>query len=325
MSRFDRRIHAVDRGTLGADVTDEQEQRGAEYSNEALRKLGARIRHYRRKRAMTQRDLSFDGCSYSYLARIEAGDRRPSPRVLYEIARRLDVSSEELTGETSTEQRSQSLETLEAAMLIRQGHLEEASELLEGVLQEAQVSADSERASEALEGLGLVALAPRRLRHRGAACWNRASRQPPIADPGERTALYSGLVEVHAHTGDTARAMAVLENCLDRLRRSPVADPAKVRALLTVALAQLRRGRRSHPGRCGAVRCAAPRRRARRPAQPGGSGIRTGTGPRRQRPHRSGHPPHRSRAGDCTTSGTTTGRCASRTWCMPRRSWTSPT
>ena len=39
---------------------------------------------------MTQRDLSFDGCSYSYLARIEAGDRRPSPRVLYEIARRLD-------------------------------------------------------------------------------------------------------------------------------------------------------------------------------------------------------------------------------------------
>ena len=69
---------------------DEQEQHGAEYSNEALRKLGARIRHYRRKRAMTQRDLSFDGCSYSYLARIEAGDRRPSPRVLYEIARRLD-------------------------------------------------------------------------------------------------------------------------------------------------------------------------------------------------------------------------------------------
>src|SRR4051812_36525853 len=130
-----------------------------DYSEEAFRKLGARIRHYRRKRAMTQRDLSFDGCSYSYLARIEAGDRRPSPRVLYEIARRLEVSPEELTGETSTEQRSQSLETLEAAMLIRQGFLDEAVELLQGVLQEAQVSADPERASEALEGLGLAALA----------------------------------------------------------------------------------------------------------------------------------------------------------------------
>ena len=33
---------------------------------------------------------------------------------------------------------------------------------------------------------------------------------------------------MHAHTGDTARAMAVLETCLARLRRSPVADPAKV-------------------------------------------------------------------------------------------------
>ncbi len=206
---------------------DVQEQSGAEYSNEALRKLGARIRHYRRKRAMTQRDLSFDGCSYSYLARIEAGDRRPSPRVLYEIARRLDVTPEELTGETSTEQRSQSLETLEAAMLIRQGFLDEAVELLQGVLHEAQVSADSERASEALEGLGLVALARGEYAAAGPLL-EQSLESTADADPGERTALYSGLVEVHAHSGDTARAMAVLENCLARLRQSAVADPAKV-------------------------------------------------------------------------------------------------
>ena len=61
---------------------------------------------------MTQRDLSFDGCSYSYLARIEAGDRRPSPRVLMEIAHRLGVSTEELTGETAPQQRPRSLELL---------------------------------------------------------------------------------------------------------------------------------------------------------------------------------------------------------------------
>src|SRR5438874_10754174 len=91
-----------------------------DYSNEALRKLGARIRHHRRKRAMTQRDLSFPGCSYSYLARIEAGDRRPSPRVLYEIARRLEVPAEGLTGETSLAQRSRSLALHGAALLARQ-------------------------------------------------------------------------------------------------------------------------------------------------------------------------------------------------------------
>src|SRR3954451_16089253 len=128
-----------------------------DYSNEALRKLGARIRHLRRKRAMTQRDLSFDGCSYSYLARIEAGDRRPSPRVLIEIARRLDVPPEELTGELSSEQRSRSLEVLDAMMMLRLEQYDEAEELLRGVLREARVDADAERMSEALEGLGLVA------------------------------------------------------------------------------------------------------------------------------------------------------------------------
>src|SRR5919205_4388115 len=88
----------------GPEMLDHEQE--LDYSNEALRKLGARIRHLRRKRAMTQRDLSFDGCSYSYLARIEAGDRRPSPRVLIEIARRLDVTPEDLPGETCPDHRA---------------------------------------------------------------------------------------------------------------------------------------------------------------------------------------------------------------------------
>jgi tetratricopeptide (TPR) repeat protein len=198
----------------------------SEYSNESLRKLGARIRHYRRKRAMTQRDLSFPGCSYSYLARIEAGDRRPSPRVLYEIAQRLDVSAEELTGETSTEQRSRSLEALEAAMLTRQGRLEEAEETLEGVLHEARVSADAERISEACEGLGLVALT-RGDAERASILLHEALESASDPDPGERIDLYAGLIEIYRTTGDSARAMALIEDCLARLRRSPAADPAK--------------------------------------------------------------------------------------------------
>ena len=120
-----------------------------DYSNEALRKLGARIRHLRRKRAMTQRDLSFDGCSYSYLARIESGDRRPSPRVLREIASRLGVTVEELLGEVSSSDRSRSLEVLDAMMMIRLEQYEQAEELLRGVLREAQVDAVAERIREA--------------------------------------------------------------------------------------------------------------------------------------------------------------------------------
>ena len=129
-----------------------------DYSNEALRKLGARIRHLRRKRAMTQRDLSFDGCSYSYLARIESGDRRPSPRVLREIASRLGVTRRGAAGRgLEQRQRSRSLEVLDAMMMIRLEQYEQAEELLRGVLREAQVDADAERISEAYEGLGLIA------------------------------------------------------------------------------------------------------------------------------------------------------------------------
>ena len=200
---------------------------GGEYSNESLRKLGARIRHYRRKRAMTQRDLSFEGCSYSYLARIEAGDRRPSPRVLYEIARRLQVSPEELTGETSTEQRSRSLEALESAMLIREGRYDDAEELLRGVLREAQVSADAERISEAYEGLGLVALRREQV-DEASSLLHEALESTSDADPGERIDLFAGLVETYRRTGDASRAMALTESCLTRLRRQATPDPAKV-------------------------------------------------------------------------------------------------
>src|SRR3954469_14246143 len=110
-----------------------------DYSNEDLRKLGARIRHLRRKRAMTQRDLSFDGCSYSYLARCESVYRRPSPRVRREIATRRGVTTEELLGEASPEQRSRSLEVLDAMMMIRLEDYDQAEELLRGVLREAEV------------------------------------------------------------------------------------------------------------------------------------------------------------------------------------------
>jgi tetratricopeptide (TPR) repeat protein len=208
-------------------TADEHLGHDDEYSNEALRKLGARVRHLRRKKGMTQRELSFDGCSYSYLARIEAGDRRPSPRVLMEIARRLGVTAEELSGETSTEQRSRSLELLDAAMMIRQGELEDAEELLRGVLREAEVNGDTQRMSEAYEGLGAVAA------ERGQAAvamglleQAREVGAPP--DPAERVELFGRLFQLYRGSGDVARALALLQDCLDQLRRAPVVDTTKV-------------------------------------------------------------------------------------------------
>ena len=198
-----------------------------DYSNEALRKLGARIRHLRRKRAMTQRDLSFDGCSYSYLARIESGDRRPSPRVLREIATRLGVSTEELLGEASPEQRSRSLEVLDAMMMIRLEQYDEAEELLRGVLREAQVDADADRKSEAYEGLGLVAA--RRGRDQAALeLLQHALDTGAAPHPAQRPELYIELARLYITNGDTAQAIALMNDCVDRLRDQPGRDLAKL-------------------------------------------------------------------------------------------------
>jgi tetratricopeptide (TPR) repeat protein len=198
-----------------------------DYSNEALRKLGARIRNLRRRRGLTQRDLSFDGCSYSYLARIEAGDRRPSPRVLIEIAQRLGVSPEELTGELPAQGTSRSLETIDAAMMIRQGRLEEAEELLRGVLREAQFAADTQRTSEAFEGLGLIAAR----RGRDEQALRLLEQAIDVGDrphPAQRVDLYTEMTRLLVASGDSARAIALLEDCLATLAKDPTRDLAKV-------------------------------------------------------------------------------------------------
>ena len=198
-----------------------------DYSNEALRKLGARIRHLRRRRAMTQRDLSFDGCSYSYLARIEAGDRRPSPRVLVEIARRLGVTPEELTGEVSNEQRTRSLEVLDAMMMIRLEQYEEAEELLRGVLREAEVDADAERMSECYEGLALIS-ARRGRDGQALELFQQALEVGDPPHPAQRPDLYIEMARLHIGAGDAARAIALMNDCAEQLRQQPGRDLAKL-------------------------------------------------------------------------------------------------
>jgi tetratricopeptide (TPR) repeat protein len=112
-------------------------------------------------------------------------------------------------------------------MMIRDGELDEAEELLRGVLREAEVNGDAQRMSEAYEGLGAVAA------ERGEAAiaiglleQARDAGAPP--DPAERVELFGRLFQLYRSSGDVARALALLQDCLAELRRAPVVDATKI-------------------------------------------------------------------------------------------------
>jgi transcriptional regulator with XRE-family HTH domain len=58
--------------------------------------VGARVREARLAAHLSQRELSFPGCSSAYISRIERGERIPSLQVMREIARRAGVSEQVL-------------------------------------------------------------------------------------------------------------------------------------------------------------------------------------------------------------------------------------
>ena len=58
--------------------------------------VGERVLAAREAAGLSQRELSFPGCSSAYISRIERGERVPSLQVMREIARRTGVSEQML-------------------------------------------------------------------------------------------------------------------------------------------------------------------------------------------------------------------------------------
>ncbi|HEY7195782.1 MAG TPA: helix-turn-helix transcriptional regulator [Gaiellaceae bacterium] len=62
-----------------------------------------RFRNAREKAGLSQRRLSFPGCSPAYISRIEGGARVPSLHLIHELAGRLGVSPEWLATGTDSD------------------------------------------------------------------------------------------------------------------------------------------------------------------------------------------------------------------------------
>jgi tetratricopeptide (TPR) repeat protein len=114
--------------------------------------VGERLKAARERAGLSQRQLSFPGCSPAYISRIESGDRIPSLQLLRELGRQLGVTEDYLaTGSDIQGDRGAVL--VEAEVALRLNELEEAgrrySSLLEGTTPTLR--------AEALAGLGQVA------------------------------------------------------------------------------------------------------------------------------------------------------------------------
>ena len=148
--------------------------------------VGKRLREARERAGLSQRQLSFEGCSPAYISRIEAGDRIPSLQLLREMGRRLGVSEDWLATGLDRELLADDRTLLDAEIALRFSELDSAEALYKQVLDSA--TTNNERA-RALAGLGQIAFErgePRRavqfLEQSLTLSGVDATEQPSLAD-----------------------------------------------------------------------------------------------------------------------------------------------
>ena len=170
------------------------------------------MRQAREAAGLTQRELSFEGCTAAYVSRIEAGARVPSLQILHEFAKRLGVTPEYLaTGRPDGEDVSSEL--LEAEVALRLGDENRAAQLYEA----ARADADSPAALARVQlGLGRLALRRDEIAE-GIELLEQAIRSRELA-PGDASAAANALGRGYVMQSRYDESFAIFERFLDGAR-----------------------------------------------------------------------------------------------------------
>jgi tetratricopeptide (TPR) repeat protein len=187
---------------------------------------GRRLREARERAGLSQRRLAFRGCSPAYISRIEAGTRIASPRILRELAHRLDVGEEFLATGALT---SPLTILADAHVALQLDRVRDAANLFENALKDARD--ESERA-QALEGLAQVAVRSGDP-ELAADLFERALAAFQM-DPADRPALAESLARSYAALGRLDEAISILRACLERAE-DDVVQYVRIAALLGAA------------------------------------------------------------------------------------------
>ena len=191
--------------------------------------VGTRLKEARLAAGLSQRELSFQGCTAVYICRIERGDRVPSLQVLRELARRVGVEEDYLA--TGSSQASESDQLLEADVALRLDQFEVAGHLYTQALER---SASPAVRARALAGLGQIDLHSNRVAE-GIARLEEA-RDLLGERIAEQPALVDALARAYSQRGEYESAIGLLEHSL-KLVREHGDEQAETR--LTVLLANV--------------------------------------------------------------------------------------
>ncbi len=115
----------------------------------------------------------------------------------------------------------------DASLLIGLGRLDEADRVLSEMLDKATEAGDRRLASQALEGLGTVATS-RGQEARALGLFEQAIERGDRPDPVERESLYTNSARLRSFSGNANGAVALLEECLERVSSTPDPDSAVI-------------------------------------------------------------------------------------------------
>lgn len=194
--------------------------------------VGRRLKAAREEAGLSQRQLSFPGCSPAYISRIESGERIPSLQLLREMGRRLGVSEDYLATGVEAASNGSSATLVEGEVAMRLDDLELAQELFQAVL--AHATSQRSRAG-ALTGLGQLAY--RRGDPLGAVPHLEEALSLYRPDAPERPAAEDTLGRSYAMLGKLDAAITVFERGLERAEgRSDPVEIVRFSVLLAYAL-----------------------------------------------------------------------------------------
>jgi tetratricopeptide (TPR) repeat protein len=194
------------------------------------RLVGQRIREARLRAGLSQRALSYPGCTPAYISRVEAGDRIPSFQVLRELGRQLGVSPDFLA--TGQEPGDEPAPLLEAEVALRLDDLDTAQELFRSALKRTLSQEDQARAHAGLGQLAFrkdeISAAIEHLERAFELYEDRKYNDPVNADT---------LGRAYAAAGRQAEAIALFEQWLEEMRaRSNEDGDVRFSVLLANAL-----------------------------------------------------------------------------------------